>query len=200
MPWSSPWARGLGWTVLYACSLWGLWLVLAQVGQHADNPDTTRGYWVLAVLVPFALALIGALGTEAGWWVAIPPLVISLSLLALAVTAWRHPSLIPTTLTSPVVADLPSPGTTPVWVLFLALVVLASLLASGVACIGRWTSRYVTESARRSLREGARWLLIGVPLVTFGLVSGEGVAVGLGFVALSLAMNAVGLVGYWWPF
>ena len=79
--------RWLGWTLLSTLTLWGLWSVAALLATRAHDPTTTRWVWIIAVLAPFALALIGALAAEASWWTAIPPLVIGLSLLALAVAS-----------------------------------------------------------------------------------------------------------------
>ena len=84
--------RWLGWTLLYALTLWGLWGVAALLAARAHDPTTTWWVWITAVLAPLALVLIGALAVGTSWWTVIPPLVIGLSLLALTVATWLSPA------------------------------------------------------------------------------------------------------------
>src|SRR4029079_17363193 len=84
-----PW---LGWALLYTLTLWGLWAVAALLAPRAHDPITALWVWITALLMPFALALIGALAAAASWWIAIPPLVIGLSLLALTAATWLNTS------------------------------------------------------------------------------------------------------------
>ena len=53
-------------------------------------------------------------------------------------------------------------------------------------------SQSMVEPKRGALRDFARWLLIGVPLVPFGLATGDGVAVVLGAIALYVAGRHIG--------
>ncbi len=57
--------RWLGWTLLSTLTLWGLWSVASKAATRAHDPTTTRWVWIIAVLAPFALALIGALAAQA---------------------------------------------------------------------------------------------------------------------------------------
>ena len=198
--------RWLGWTLLSALTLWGLWSVAALLAPRADDLTTALWVWITAVLAPFALALIGALATGASWWTAIPPLVIGLSLLALTVATWLNSSFADEAGVADVVTFLFGPAAeqtrvflsrgverTGVLLLLLGLTMLAPLLAYGLARIGLGIGQSTEEPLRSALRNFARWLLIGVPLVTLGLATGDGTAVVLGAGALYVAGRHIGL-------
>ena len=74
----------------------------------------------------------------------------------------------------------------------MGLTVLAPLLAYGLARLGLGMSQSTEEPQRGVLRNFARWLLIGVPIVTIGLATGDGVAVVLGAMALFVAGRHIG--------
>jgi hypothetical protein len=193
--------RWLGWTLLYTLTLWGLWIVapLLAVGPH--DLSTTFWVWITAVLAPLALALLGALAADASWWTSIPPLVIGLSLLALTVATSLSPSVAQEAGAATVLSRLFGAGAGRTAVLLLAgLTVMAPLLAYGLARIGFSLSQSAEEPERGRVRNFARWLLIGVPLVTFGAVTGEGIAFFLGAGALFLAGRYIGLNIELWRF
>jgi hypothetical protein len=185
--------RWLGWTLFYTVTLWGLWSV-AALAARAHGPSATIWVWMTAVLTPLGLALIGALATWASWWTAIPPLVIGLSLLALTVATSLSPSFAHEAGAVRVLTHLFGAGAdTTVVLLLYSLAVLASLFAYGIAWVGLRVSQGMEESQRGIFRNFARWLLLGVPLVTLGLATGDGVAFVLGAIALYVAGRHVGL-------
>jgi len=200
------WFRWLGWTLLYTLTLWGLWSVAALLAARAPDPITTLWVWIIAVLAPFALALIGGLAAGTSWWTAIPPLVIGLSLLALTVATWLNSSFADEAGVAAAVTVLFGSAAeqtrvflgrgverTGVLLLLLGLAMLAPLLAYGLARVGFEMSQSVEEPQRGVLRNFARWLLIAVPLITIGLTTGDGVAVVLGAGALYVAGRHIGL-------
>ena len=205
--------RWLGWTLLYTLTLWGLWSVAALLAPRTQDPITALWVWITAVLAPFGLALIGGLAVGTSWWIAIPPLVIGLSLLALTVATWLNSSFAHEAGVAAVVTFLFGSAAeqtrvflgrgverTGVLLLLLCLAMLAPLLAYGLAQVGLGMSRSMEEPQRSVLRNFARWLLIAVPLVTIGLATGDGTAVVLGAGALYVAGRYIGLRIELWRF
>jgi len=184
--------RWLGWTLLYALTLWSLWADAALLAPHARDPTPILWVWITAVLAPFALAMLGALAVEASWWTAIPPLVIGMSLLALTAFTWRDPSFAHEVGAASVLTLLLGPGAERSAGL-LGLAVLTPPLAYGLARVGLGMSQSTEEPRRSALRGFARWLLVGVPLVAFGIATGDGMAAFLGAIALYVAGRHIGL-------
>ncbi len=149
--------RWLGWALLYPLTLWDLWSSAAVLATLPRDQRKTRWVWITAILVPSGLALIGAPAAESSWWIAIPPLVIGLSLPALTVAAWQTPWFAREAGAAGVLMLILGKGTENTVVLILLdLTALAPPLALGLAWVGLTMSTSLGEPRRGMIRGFAR--------------------------------------------